>query len=68
MAAVARGRIASMPLDDGTHHMGAGAAAPGMATETSSPEVDGRTRCDLEWWILGPHFDLLVVALLVFEY
>ena len=48
--------------------MGAGAAAPGMAAETSSPEVDDRPRCDLEWWILGSHSDLLVVALLVFEY
>ena len=65
--AVARGRIASTPLD-GVHHMGAGAAAPGMAAETSSSEVDDRSRCDLEWWILGSHSDMLVVALLVFEY
>ena len=34
MAVVAHGRIASMPLD-GAHHMGAGAAAPAMAVETS---------------------------------
>ena len=46
MAAVARGRIASTPLD-GAHHMGAGAAAPGMAAETSAPEVDDQPRCDL---------------------
>ena len=39
-----------------------------MAAVTSSPEVDDRPRCDLEWWILGSHSDLLVVALQVFEY
>ena len=48
--------------------MGAGAAAPGLAVETSSPEVFDRPCCDLEWWILGSHSDLLVVALLVFKY
>ena len=67
MAAVTCGRIASTPLH-GAHHMGAGAAASGMAAVTSSPEVDDRSRCDLEWWTLGSHSDLLVEALLVFEY